>query len=61
LKDAFYYVIVLVAFEWWGIGGYGGWIDPQALYMIGLAFSAIILSNRDSLTGFAPISRPAIM
>lgn len=50
LRYSAYFGSVLFIYAWFGIGGFEGWITMRSLMMIGLAFSAVLLANRDVLS-----------
>lgn len=58
LKDHKYFYSIMFLYAWYGIGDFGGFIQPESLLVIGLAFSVIILANKATL-GFAlPVNTP---
>ncbi len=50
LKYARYAASVVIFFAIIGISGFGGLIQPISLNMVGLAFGAVLLANKDSFT-----------
>lgn len=55
LRFSGYFLSVLVAFAWFGIGGFEGWISTMSNCMLAMAFSAVFLANRDIIPGMNPI------
>lgn len=53
LRYSSYFLSVLVAFAWFGIGGFEGWISTMSNCFMALAFSAVFLANRDVIPGMS--------
>jgi len=51
LKYSIYFLSVEVCVFILGIGGFSGWIGPMGLFLMALAFSAVLLANRDTVWG----------
>lgn len=47
-----YFYSIIFLYAWYGLGDFGGFIQPESLLIIGLAFSVVILANKEQL-GFA--------
>jgi len=45
-RNANYFLSVVIAFAWFGIGGFEGLIRAQSLYLIGLTYGIVLLCNR---------------
>ncbi|MBD5224691.1 MAG: efflux RND transporter permease subunit [Bacteroidales bacterium] len=45
-RDSVYFLSVMVMFAWFGIGGFDGLVRIMSLYLVGLTYGIVLLTNR---------------
>ncbi len=54
LDNSIYFLSILLGFAWLGIGGFEGWITTPSLYLMGLSYGIVLLSNKRRLNMALP-------